>query len=602
MKRWLTRPENIFVLLALLLSLPACFLFPSGAGYDELAHLARAVEISYGQPIPNRLLAQEALVPLSVNEINYRSRNFYDPLEPGWFARFSGREVGWNITFPKNTLSVYFPTLYMPQAALTWLARRTGIPLLPWYYSLRMAELAGYILLVYLAIRLMPFGKWLMLITALTPTAVLSAVTINTDPYTNASALLFIAWVLHLAVRDGALNLKDTLLTLLATALLFAAKVNAAGLALLLLLLPARKFTSRRLFWIFVLGIAALFTVEVLAWNAYQSLSFRTYRADRGIWMMTRYILADPLGFLRLFFTDIFTNWWKYVRDWTAANPNFLGNAPLMIYPLYLATLVITLLADTAGGRLNRRVRWLLGGAFALSYSFAALFLYLGARGPGDDINMNGRYLGVAMPALLLAVLPNAKPRWLLQLPAALPAALGSFAAGFIFLGSLWLNFHVICGVNRYTGGLCILPHYRNLDPYALRVGPLTPSAPISQEITVQCDQIAELMVWVANPIPAGAQALLEVRTQHGDQLLASASLSGSAANPSDWTAIPIRTVHGMAGQVLRLNLIDQSPAGAEGFSFAVTPTHEYEAGRLWTGDEEQPTDLYFHYGCIVKP
>src|SRR5512133_2880654 len=193
---WLCRPEILFALIALLIGGGLCFLIPPGAGFDEITHLARVWEISGGYPIPNQKLSQGPYLPMAFSEVSYRNRFFNTPLERDYFTRNAGKKIDWNNFTDHETRSVYFPLSYLPQAVVTGLLGRVlDAPVLWIYYLCRLLELLFYGLGVDFALRLIPFGKWLLAALALAPMALFQAGTIGTDPYTNAASLLYLAWI-----------------------------------------------------------------------------------------------------------------------------------------------------------------------------------------------------------------------------------------------------------------------------------------------------------------------------------------------------------------------------------------------------------------------
>lgn len=599
--RNILRPEAVFAVLAIFLGFGVVFLLPVGAGFDETAHLTRAIEISTRQLLPNRTLKHTPLVPLVISEVSYRGKVFNTPVEPDFFERYKNRKIDWDIVFPKTTYSVYFPLLYFPQAAIVLLARRLDWSVLALYYACRMAEVLGYVILGFLAVRLIPFGKWILALLALSPVALLQSGTISTDPYSNGVGFLFLAWVLHLAVTDAKITLRQVVLTLIMVFLLFAVKINASALAVLLFLLPRKRFPNARVYFLFIAVTAAMFLVILIGWNAYVSLDFRTDRPDRGVWMQVSGILADPLGFAGFFIGDFFRHAHEFIPQWIAVNPNFIGVVPPLVYPLYAACLLSAWASDPAAVAVSTRIRiWLIASG-ALGYVFAALFLYLGGRGPGDDIAVTGRYLVTAAPPVLLGLTLGKPIPLLRRVSAGWFTVAGALGGASIFLAGLYLTFYVLCGSSYYVPGLCYLPDYRNLDPTLAFTPPVTTANPVAQEFLAECASIHSIMIWPNPPAsPDGARTTYALLDSNGTVLFET-TLPNREIRFGDWYEIPIRPVENAAGQRLAIHITSDNPNATTALTFSISPVHEYEAGTLRVGTQEIDSDLYFHYGCKIR-
>jgi hypothetical protein len=244
-------------------------------------------------------------------------------------------------------------------------------------------------------------------------------------------------------------------------------------------------------------------------------------------------------------------------------------------------------------------VRWALISAFILSYIFSVLFLYLGGRGPGDEININGRYLTLAAPALFLGlVLPRPLP-FVQKIPAGLAAAAGAITAVTAFMMGIYLTFYVACGISYYTPGLCYLPDYRNLDPRTTFTGPVTSDRPVVQEFTAECNTIHSIMVW-ANPpqVSLAGETTYTVRGAASRQVLAQTTLPNRQVTYDDWFEIPTPPIENAESRLYTIEITSTNPDENSALSFSISAVHEYEGGRLFIQGKEVAHDLYFHYGC----
>ncbi len=294
---WMIQPEGVFLIIALVFGRVMCFLIPNQSGFDELDHLARIWEISGGFFIPNQKLSQGPYLPKVFREISYRNQFFYDPVDPNYFSEHGKDRISQDGFIDFRIKPVNFPTVYFPQAfAMGLLGRIMDAPVLVIYYTSRILDLLGYLLLTFIAIRLIPFGKWILTVLALAPIAVYQASTVSPDAYTNGACFLFIAWVLKLAFQENKINWKQLWITIGLTALLLMVKLNAAFLLPLLLLLVWRGFESRKMLPILAGAIGFFFLVFVVGWSVLVYSHYYSNVPGYGLTGQAVYIFSHPLN------------------------------------------------------------------------------------------------------------------------------------------------------------------------------------------------------------------------------------------------------------------------------------------------------------------
>ena len=360
----LKKPETLFIIISLLFGLLICFLVPPGGGYDETQHLARAWEISGGFFKPNQRFEQGPYLPIIFQQISYRNRNFITPLDRDFFQQYLKEKINIDDLVDYSTKSVYFPFLYLPTSFGMWLfGRILSLPILWIYYLCRILQLLTYILITYLAIRIIPFGKWVLFLLALSPMAMLQAGTISPDAYTNAVSFLFLSWVIHLSYRDLSMTWLRTGATLFLIALVLMAKVNVIFLILLLVVLPKREMNKWKYLAVIAGGLL-VFSVAVLYWNVRAFEKFPTNATGYGVIPQMQYILSHPLIYLQTFFKDIGLHGIGYYYQWVGVYGYGYPKVPGILYPIFFILLVVVWLFDTPDKIIHRRLRVVLSIAF----------------------------------------------------------------------------------------------------------------------------------------------------------------------------------------------------------------------------------------------
>ena len=158
----LSSPEKFVILVLFVLGPVGCLATPLSAGYDEETHFVRAWEMAHLYFIPNEQLGAKLPFPALYWELSYRRQPIVDAVEPGFWARYGALPIdAYDYVYANvETRSVYSPVLLLPQAfVLRYLGLSLRLPALPVYYACRLVGLLSYILLSWLAVRFIPYGK-----------------------------------------------------------------------------------------------------------------------------------------------------------------------------------------------------------------------------------------------------------------------------------------------------------------------------------------------------------------------------------------------------------------------------------------------------------
>jgi uncharacterized membrane protein len=160
--------------------------------------------------------------------------------------------------FKGFTFGKYSPIPYLPQSLAIGFGRSLNLPAILLMYLGRIFNLACWIALVFLAIKITPVFKWVFTLLALTPMSLFQAASLSCDSVTNAVAFLTTAYFLFSAFgKDGNLGRKDILILLVLTVSLSLSKSVYFSLVFLYLLIPQGKLVSfKKFILIFLLFIA----------------------------------------------------------------------------------------------------------------------------------------------------------------------------------------------------------------------------------------------------------------------------------------------------------------------------------------------------------
>jgi uncharacterized membrane protein len=598
----LARPENHFLLVILLAGLLAVIVTPFGAGFDEETHLARIWEMSAGVLLPNALLGEGEHYPRAFYDLSYRQYKNLTPVSREMWVRQLEVRIDPADQMAYETRSVLFPLVYAPQAALmALLARVLDAPVSLTYYLLRASYLALYAALVFLAIRLIPTGKWLLTILALSPASIVLASTISPDSATLGVAMLLLAWVLKLSSREPSpLSRRQILLTLGLVILVSSMKIAVLFVGVLLLLRP-RDFSSRRAWATFAVAALTLVAAVFVVWTYSVSLQTEFAPAIEAAdpLAQARHVLAHPGEFAAVVWDNLVTQASRYWQEMIGVSGYAYWKMPAFVYLVYPALVLVALLSDGAGTILDRRRRAILLGV-GLAHTLGVmlvLYLTLSPVGSQTIIGIQGRYFIPGLPYLLLGLAPATPVIRRVELPMRIVSA-GIALVAAVALG---LAYHIVCGENYYTGGLCYLPKYKNWDPAAAAALTLGGDHRVTQDFEAVCNQLTEIQVWIADRGAApGESVVMELKSADGGTAIASDVFLRDDLTSGDWLRLGFPPVPDSDRRRFEVSLRPADEARPQSIAVGWTETDEYFEGRAALDGDDLHGDLTFQYACRV--
>jgi uncharacterized membrane protein len=411
--QWIDRPERVFLFLGPLFGILLVFLTPPFQVPDEYMHFYRSYQVSEGQWISVRENDRVGgTLPLNLKTAaGLASANL--PFHPENKMSLSKLRKGMHVPLEPERRSFYDflgsavtpPAAYLPQAVGIALGRWIVARPIALMYGGRLINLAVWLLLMGMALRLTPTGKPLFLLLALMPMSIFQAASLSPDATTNAVCFLFTASVLRLLFDDSVASDRRFLLgMILLTILLTQVKGAYAGLILLLLLVPATRFGSPQRRWIFLGSLTIVAIVLWLSWITTIADLYTPYAAynpqyrdrcaliqgaDPG--QQIGVVLRSPLRFTVLLA--------RALSEWTVAHSfvAWLGWVdtffPVWFVRSYFVLLLIASV-PAADRRLNL-VQWILFGVVVLGSSAVVgllQYLHWNPVGAGRIVGIQGRY------------------------------------------------------------------------------------------------------------------------------------------------------------------------------------------------------------------
>jgi hypothetical protein len=296
-----------FLAVALVAGLAFMAVIPPGGGPDEPNHFRRVWQLAHGQVSPAVAPDGEVLESFPACDALYLERMQAHPVpfprQSLWHtpAGCAGRRP---ITVSMGNTALNSPATYLAPAAAVAVAVRVGLGVPGQFLAARLASLAAFLAIVFVALRLAP-ARWrpLLFLVACLPVSLELASTVSSDGMPIALSLLAVALVLRLRADPDAPGWWTAALGV--TLVVLAVSKNTYGpLALLIFLVPAERFGvpgAQR--WLKRLAAPAL-AVLLVGWWASQTHRIRHVMQPAGPFAhvdlreQMLWVVHHPVGFL----------------------------------------------------------------------------------------------------------------------------------------------------------------------------------------------------------------------------------------------------------------------------------------------------------------
>lgn len=591
------------MLVSLLVGAAFCVFIPFNAGFDEETHLARIYEISGSNFFMKAdVPSGGTYIPLEFFSLSYQRRYFLTPAQNLLRAPRFNKTIDQKDLFPYQTRSIYPPEIFFPQALVARVGwRMLHQPVIPVSILMRLAGLLVYVTGAFLAIRILPFGKWVMLVLALSPMALFQAATLNADGFNNAVSFLFIALLISVTIKPAKAIQWREILALTALCLAIGlSKPGAVAILPALWILPWRTAGSRKKVAVVIAG-ALLAIALTAAWSliAVPQSHFAS-DGEQSLSQQVKLALANPLDFLQVFVSGVWNSLPRYYLEWVGVYGHWLGSVPAAIYGLYPLAVLGAVLAEPGVKQFSGRARAGTIAAFLAALLATCVFFYVLYYSPGSTSigGVQGRYLTPFGPLLFLPLAGwLALPQRLAR--ASRPLALGLLALviGLYSIG-LAATYYTYCGKSYYTGEACTQPVYKNLDKAGAPEIEINADTSLRQTFTPVCEPLDGVDVFIKAVRPGAAGLLRMAVLDDTGKAIASGEYAPNTIEPGKYLALPVLGRPQADGKTFTLQVDSPNLAAKQGVILGTSTQKEYSGGALSLLNQPQPVDLIFHYRC----
>lgn len=293
LKKYKLSIEKKFLLISIPIGAMMLIAIPLGNIPDERAHFARAWELSEFHlisKISDDGTTSGRELPVEIDLLVKETFNYKETKSNLYLNSGEKKFVG----FPNTSL--YSFAGYLPQILGIWVGRLLNLPIYITAYLGRITNFIAWVFLIYCAIKLIPFCKNILFFVALLPISLQEGVSLSPDALTFALAVLLFGYVINKISKSTVLRKFDYVFISTVCTFLSLCKIVYLPLCLLIILIPYKKFGSKKRKWVFI-SLLALFVVFInLLWLFFANEFLQFARYDSEI--QKQFILSHPFNYI----------------------------------------------------------------------------------------------------------------------------------------------------------------------------------------------------------------------------------------------------------------------------------------------------------------
>ena len=352
------KAEWIFLTIAFSVGLLMIITLPTHkVGMDEEIHFGRAYylfDMFSGKDTVTVTPAMNDLITVSLN--NWPEDIPQSEEEASQEGAYWNSLLSWDsqsqdlAEYQQNNYSFHlYSFCYLNQAVMIKAGQLLHLPFTDIYRLGRLGNLLLYCLVIFFAIRHIPYGKRIMMVLALSPLGMFSAVTYTYDTTVIAFTFLGLAYLLPELIDDGGhLTKKNALIFVLAFLIASLPKPVYIPMILMALLIPESRFANRKQAAIFkgVIFVAFLLMLSTFAlepiFNANQAGDSRG--GDTGVGRQLRYIFSHPFTYAKLLIQNVWERFMSFTFGYQGLGRmgHLEGNQEMVAPGILLACVALT--------------------------------------------------------------------------------------------------------------------------------------------------------------------------------------------------------------------------------------------------------------------
>ncbi len=320
------KKEFLFLGASLIIGITFIFINVPQIRYDEHAHFWRTYEIASGNIISRTTnkLPESVIELFKRKDGSYPNKEFnYETVKEKVHEPLNEEK---SIAFPVGATGSLTPISYIPQVIGALMGRSLNLSPMIIFWLARITNLLCYIILVFLAIKLMPFEKWksILMIIALFPMTMNLATTLSPDTVIISVTFLTISYVFHLKVVAEKIKVKNIILLGILFMIPTVCKIVYFPLCFLVFILPKDKFENkgkRILYYALTLLIVFVtyFSLNKLVTEGDYAIAIRTNMTEQILFTISD-LSRDAITAVNTFYEESSSYFFEMIGGWNTIN------------------------------------------------------------------------------------------------------------------------------------------------------------------------------------------------------------------------------------------------------------------------------------------
>lgn len=311
------KPEYLFIALYLIIGIFSLIFTPIMRVPDEPGHFLRAYEISAGNFVSkvkqgngHAAAGNDLPVGLLPNGLDCRKLTWSN------FSQISDLHTDYTKErfYGFSNISLYSPTNYLPQAVGIAVARPFTDSSMILMYAGRFANWLFAGVCLFWSLRLLPRFKWLLFAVIFLPMSLHQLNSLSADCVLIALAAFYTSFVFYLRSGTEPVRRNQIVLLYVMAVALSLTKMVYLPMTAIAFLVPAKKFSSKKQYWLVMGGLLAASVAANLLWLRE---SAAILAASHVKWAdpvnQTLFILQHPIEYVKVFLRTV----WERGRDLT---------------------------------------------------------------------------------------------------------------------------------------------------------------------------------------------------------------------------------------------------------------------------------------------
>ena len=405
--------EKAFLITVPIIAVLFMFCMPSMKNHDELYHWYRICDISNGNliagfpneeiPFTSAHIKQNELEILgNKNWINLRYKDIYELYQ-------NNNQSSELVYTDISTSAVYSPIQYLPQSIGLVIAKFITNNAIVMSYFVRVFNVIFSIIILYLAIKITPFGKKILLFVSYIPIALEGFTSMSPDAITISVAFLLIAYVLRLTYNNEVkeIRIKEKVILGVLSSIIALCKIVYVPIVFIIFIIPWQKFKNKK---DKVLSLSAISIIAVIlnfTWLIIASKYVSEFRGGDSKLQLIQ-MISNPINYLNVLINTLNINGYSYINSLFGGQLGWgeLINLRFIVpFALFIEILFIGITDNSIKNKFKPMQMTVIGIISLIITGLIFTSLYIQWTSVGNDIieGVQGRYF---LPILPLIILP----------------------------------------------------------------------------------------------------------------------------------------------------------------------------------------------------